>query len=252
MFKGLFGLMVWFCCMGVAYADTTLLKKVDEYRTFGKNFSFDMRIMAYKNDQLTDQYKVKGYVTVEQYAKTLLYFLDPPVVKDRKMFIEDSTIWMAFPRTQNTIRLSPIQTILGEASAGDVANLSFSATYETKLVSKDTKDGITYLKMVLEPLPDKRQSAYGRVLLWVNPQTHQPVLAQFYTTPAGQQKLVKTVGYVETKPTAFGVIISKMVITNDITPDKRKTILEYLNFKRHSLPVAYFQKDYLQRFQINE
>jgi len=233
----------------VTNGDTALLKKVDDYRTFGKNFSFDMRIMALKNGQRVDEYMVKGYVVVDRYAKTMLYFYDPPMVKDRKMYIEDSTIWMAFPRTQNTIRLSPLQTILGEASAGDVANISFSATYETKSVTKETKDGTATLKLVLEPLPDKRTSAYGRVVLWVSATTHQPLLAQFYTTPAGQQKLVKTVAYVETTPTPFGMIVSKMEISNEVTDDKRRTILEYKNFKRHTLPAALFQKDYLQRFQ---
>jgi len=239
--------LVWgaVSCVG----DTALLKKVDEYRTFGKNFSFDMRITAFKNGQSVDQYMVKGYVVVDRYAKTMLYFYDPPVVKDRRMFIEDSTIWMSFPRTKNTIRLSPLQTILGEASAGDVANISFSATYETKSVSSETKDGIAALKLVLEPLPDKRSSAYGRVILWVAAANHQPLVAQFYTTPAGQQKLVKTVAYVQTTPTPFGLIVSKMDITNEISDDKRKTTLVYQNFKRHTMPAALFQKDYLQRFE---
>ncbi|NLB64584.1 MAG: outer membrane lipoprotein-sorting protein [Fibrobacter sp.] len=222
--------------------DSATLVKIDQYRALDQHISFDLRISSFKSEKKIDEYTLKGFAGMQSNGKaaSLLYFSDPQAVRGRKMLMDDLGIWVLFPRTRNVIRLSAMQVLLGEVSNGDVARLTFSTHYDAKVV-KCEEDGLC--ELLLQVKKNQEGSTYSQIKLWVNKKTLLPVKAEFYSTVGGE-KLLKTANYSQLKKISGKDILTVIDMIDGIDPQKRSR-MEYLQMKKHKLPPASFNKDYL-------
>lgn len=225
---------------------TELLKEWDNNRAI-ENFAFRMEMSSFKGDKLLDSYVISGFLQGEGLkSKTLLYFETPAVVRDRRMLMDGNVIWIQFPRTQNAVRLTPMQVLLGEAANGDVARTSFARDYDAKDAGSDTKDGKACRVLALTVKAESKGATYGSIKLWGEEATKRPVYAEFYTDSGKLMKIAKYADYQDWN----GRSLPMSVDIADAQNPERHTTMKYLKMGSRKLPDTYFRKEYLPRFSF--
>ncbi|MBP8081719.1 MAG: outer membrane lipoprotein-sorting protein [Spirochaetes bacterium] len=220
-----------------------VLRDVDS-RLYMPNMAFEMDIYSYKGSKLRDSNRIAGYSKDSVKSLVLLYFISPASIKGRKMLMEGNYIWMQMPRTKNAIRLSPMQILLGEASNGDVARTRFSIDYNAVHDGIEVIDGKKCDRLILEVKPEKKGSTYSKIILRVRADK-LPFYAEFF---AESGKMMKKVYYRSFTPYGAKMLQKKIEIFDAVNSENH-TIMEYVKIGSKNLPLSYFTKDYLDRFQ---
>lgn len=104
--------------------------------------------------------------------------------------------WLIMPASQRPLRISPLQKLLGEASTGDVATMTWGEDYTGTQSGVAEIDGLPCLR--LELLAQRRGVRYPRVVLHLAQEDHRPVQAKHYVASDQLAKLARfTLGQVD-------------------------------------------------------
>lgn len=224
-------------CCSILSEQIDILKKIDEIRAPAESFSFDLEIIVKtKNEQKISKYTVY----VNSATKSLVKFTYPAEDKGKIMLMVGNDMWMYFPTTQNPIRISPQQRLLGDVSNADAARVVYSIDYEVITSTRELINNFELLKLTLKP--KTKNAAYGEILLWVDTETYKPYKAEYYSS---FQKLLKTVQYKEYQEILGNQRPTLLEIYSEFSKDKI-TLMKYSNFKLETLPDKYFRKEYLK------
>jgi hypothetical protein len=136
-----------------------------------------------------------------------------------------------------------VQKLLGDASTGDVASLTWAEDYDGKLEGEEVVDGISCLK--LDIVGQRKGVSYPRIVLYLAKSGHYPVLAELYVA---SDKLAKLASF------KMGVMDGRRVVTTMILTDRiqkeRRTELRYLARTRKALPDEYYNPAFLVRAEV--
>jgi outer membrane lipoprotein-sorting protein len=194
--------------------------------------------------------------TLASYARTLeaggqfaslLRFVQPARDAGKVMLKNGADLWFYDPGTKASVRISPQQRLIGQASNGDVLTVNFARDYKATSGGEETiTDGERKprraLKLQLTPAtPD---ATYGGIELWVDATTSAPIRARF---SAESGRLLKTAFYRRFQPQLGADRPTEMVIIDGLDPQS-VTIVRMSDYAHRNVPVAWFQKDYLPRF----
>lgn len=215
-----------------------ILEAVDNVRAPGPSFTFDLKLTYSRPRRAAVVQKFD--VAVKEATKSLVKFLSPEDVRGRAMLMVGQNIWMYVPSVNQPIRVSGQQRLLGPVSNADVARVIYSYDYSAKLVGSEKVGPVASDK--LELTPKTNNAAYGRILLWADMLTHQPVQAQFYATTG---KLLKTAYYKDYQP-SLGKERPMRVEIRDEIRDGELSRLEYSNLRIANTPDSYFTKENLR------
>jgi outer membrane lipoprotein-sorting protein len=232
------GALFWSGTSAYAQSASAILKAVDEIRAPGPDFTFDLTL-TYKPGGKAPIVQ-KFSLAVKDAVKSLARFTDPVDTRGRVLLMVGQDLWMYLPTTSQPVRISAQQRLLGQVSNGDVARVAFSYDYTARVSGQEKLDDHIYTQ--LELTPKTRDAAYGRILLWVDPETYRPYQGQFY---AFTGKLVKTAIY-----KGYSRVLGKerpMLI--EVRDELRKgevSIMEYSNMRIAHTPDSSFRKDNLR------
>jgi outer membrane lipoprotein-sorting protein len=177
---------------------------------------------------------------VKEATKSLARFIAPEEVRGRVLLMVGQYTWMYMPTVNQPIRISAQQRLLGAVSNADVARIIFSYDYQAKLLGTETVETVSCHK--LELTPKTPEAAYGKVVLWADTRTNQPVQAQFY---AGTGKLLKTAFY-----KGYQLVLGKerpmLVEIRDEIREGEVSRLDYSNLRIANTPDSYFTKENLR------
>lgn len=231
-------LAVWSTAVCSAAPPEEILRAVDNIRAPGPSFTFDLKLTYVRPRRAAMVQKFD--VAVKEGTKSLVRFTAPEDVRGRVMLMVGQYMWMYMPTVNQPIRISAQQRLLGPVSNADVARVVYSYDYEAKLLGTETVAPVTCNK--LELTPKTADAAYGRIVLWANVRTNQPVQAQFY---AATGKLLKT-AYYKGYQTTLGSERPMLVEIRDEIRDGELSRLEYANFRIANTPDSYFTKENLR------
>lgn len=215
-----------------------ILQKVDSYRKYTSSFTLNVKISDYKNNKLKDEAEFKGYFVGNE--KSLLICTKGKNI-GMKVLMKGDNMWVNLMSSKRALRITPMQRLMGQASNGDVAKVSFSQDYSGEILNK--QDNL--IKLLLKA---KRKGAtYQRVVLYINRKNYTPVKADFFLL---SEKQLKTAYYEK-----FKIIEGKRVITKIKIQDKIKkdsyTYMEYSNYKKKKTPSKYFNAMYLHNVDVD-
>ena len=220
------------------YADDPLeiLKKLDSYRITYEEFSLQLNLTSYRDNSILETAVFNVYIKGSDKS---LVVAQKYRTKDMKMLYADENLWVQLPGARRPVRITPIQRLMGEASNGDVAQLSFVRDYELEVLGDEKIDNVECKKLLLSA---KRSSAtYNKIILFARKNDHLPVKAEYYLVSG---KHFKT-AYFEKYFTVGGKKTLQKMTIHDVIKKGYKTTFEYLNVKEIKLPVKYFNKNYL-------
>jgi hypothetical protein len=228
-----------------------ILAASDAIRNPDQPFGLSIVLTEYRNAQQVDTNTLAIYSKVDPANgryRTLVRYVGPP--RDAgKLVLENGTeMWFYDPSSAASIRISPQQRLLGQASTGDVVSVNFASDYRvTNATPEDITDGDRTLRhcyrLNLEAaVPD---ATYHRTELWVEQATGRPVKGKFYSD---SDHLLKTTYYRRFQTELGRERPTETIIIDGLTPTW-VTVMRYSDYTWHDIPDSWLQRDYLPRFR---
>jgi Outer membrane lipoprotein-sorting protein len=241
-----------FAPMVKANADAqAVLLASDAIRNPQQAFRVTVTLTEFERGQQVDTSTLQSYArSLEasgQFA-TLLRFVQPARDVGKLMLKSGVDLWFYDPSTKASVRVSPQQRLMGQASNGDVVTVNFARDYTAALVAEEsTTDGERKprkaLKLLLTAANDG--AAYGSIELWVDADSSAPIKARFLSESG---RLLKTAFYRRFQRQLGAERPTETVIIDGLTPTS-VTIVRFSDYAARNIPISWFQRDYLPRFQ---
>jgi len=219
----------------------TLLKAADKFRMSADNLQVETQINVVNADGTPD--KERRYTVFAQAGRQSLVLMQSPAEKGQKVLMLGDDFWLLMPGSQRPLRITPMQKLLGDASTGDVATLSWANDYNAKLVGEEPcAPSAKPLCQHLSLSATAKGVTYQRIELWIGKTHHEPVRADLYVL---SDKLAKQATFVVDKPTAPSMV-TEMVLTDQVSNHKT-THVRYLSRKARQVPPEWLNPMFLVR-----
>src|SRR5574343_1302408 len=112
----------------------TILKKTDAFRQADSSAQIETLVQTYKHGEPD---KEKRYqVLIRPGGKSLILFRSPGEV-GQKVLMSGDDFWMLLPGSARPMRITPLQKLLGDASTGDIATMSWAEDYGGSLIGEE-------------------------------------------------------------------------------------------------------------------
>jgi hypothetical protein len=228
-----------------------ILAASDAVRNPAQPFGLSIALTEYRNAKESDSNTLAIYSKLDAdngRYRTLVSYASPP--RDAgKLVLENGTeMWFYDPSSEASIRISPQQRLLGQASTGDVVTVNFAHDYHAQsAASEDITDGDRTLRhcyklTLAQAVPD---ATYHRIELWVEQSSSRPVKGKFYSD---SDRLLKTAYYRGFRSELGLERPTEIVIIDGLTPSW-VTVMRYSNYAWRDIPDSWMQRDYLPRFR---
>src|SRR5450755_1776941 len=217
-----------------------LLKAADRYRVSSENMQVDTQIRVFNTDGTPD--KERRYVVYAQAKHQSLVLMQSPAEKGQKVLMLGDDYWLLMPGSQRPLRITPMQKLLGDASTGDIATMTWAEDYTGTVAGEEPCGTPAQACLHLSLQAARKGVTYQRIELWIGKARHEPINADLYVQ---SDKLAKRARFVMDKPTA-PTTVTEMLLSDQLT-NKKETQVRYLGRKEHVVPEAWLNPMFLAR-----
>lgn len=226
-----------------------IVEHTDQIRNPSGAFRFDAQITEFRSGIARDTMWVAIHSKPDESGgqfRSLVEIHQP--VRDRGKLVlrNGNSLWFYDPFAKNSVRISPQQRLLGQASNGDVMTTNFAKDYQSKLIAKEkvkSADKIVHDCFRLEMIATNSEVSYPRIEYWVDSDSFRPIKGRFY---AESGRLLKTAYYRQFK-SILGEHRPTEVIIIDGVDRKKVTRMKFSQYAYENIPELWFQRDYLPR-----
>ena len=220
-----------------------LLEDADRYRTGADNLQVETEVTVLNRDGSLD--KERKYTVFAQAGRKSLVLMRSPAEAGQKVLMIGDDSWLLLPVSQRPLRITAAQKLLGDASVGDIATLSWAEDYRGQLVGEERCEGVSgdaraCLHLSLQAA--RKGVSYQRIELWIGKARHEPVRADLYVQ---SEKLAKQARFVVDKPAA-PTRVDQMVLLDQLGNHK-ETHVRYLSRQARTVPEAWLNPMFLVR-----
>lgn len=226
---------------------------VDAVRNPGQPFSATTTITEYVGGKPRDQDVLVVYSKTDPASgqfRNVVRYLQPPRDAGKAVLLDGASLWFYDPASKASVRISPQQRLLGQASIADVLTVNLVLDYEPTLLGTDDildadRHPCSCWHLDLKASSDR--ASYNRVELWVEPGTNRPLRGKFY---ADSGRLLKTLYYRDFQPT-LGAVRPLEAIVIDAVDTTLVTGITFADYRFREIPEAWFQREYLPRLRAD-
>lgn len=228
-----------------------LVAASDAIRNPAVPFSLSVQLVEYTQGRQTDSNSLQVWSRAEPGSgqfRSLVRFTAPARDVNKLMLKSGNDLWFFDPSSKASVRISPQQRLLGQASNGDVVTVNFAQGYEARLDGEeDVRDGDRQMRRahkltLTAAAPDL---TYHGVEMWIEAGTQRPLKARFFSETG---RLLKTAFYRGYRQELGAVRPTEIVIIDGVNP-QLVTVMRYAEFTARDIPESWFQRDFLPRFQ---
>ena len=225
---------------GSVHADEVaqLLKAADAYRTGQDNLQVETQVSVLNRDGSPD--KERRYTVFAQAEHKSLVLMRSPAEAGQKVLMLGDDFWLLMPGSQRPLRITPSQKLLGDASTGDIATMSWSEDYAGTVVGEDKCGEQSCVHLSLNAT--RKGVSYQRIELWLGKARHEPIKADLYVQ---SDKLAKQARFVFDKPAA-PAMVTEMVLLDQLSNHK-ETRVRYVSRNAKAVPEAWLNPMFLAR-----
>ena len=215
----------------------SMVKEADAYRLAIDAGRVETEIRSFKAGQLD---KTRNYTVYLKPGHRSLVLFKSPAERGQKLLMQGDDFWLMLPSSQRPLRITPMQKLLGEASTGDIATMTWGEDYEAASLGEETVAGQPCIK--LELTATRKGVSYPRVVAWLAKKGHAPVQAELYVA---SDKLAKVASF------ALGDVDGRRQVTTMTLTDhlqkERSTEIHYLARTPKTLGDEWFNPAFLVR-----
>jgi hypothetical protein len=224
---------------------SALLKAADKFRMSADNLQVETQINVINADGTPD--KERRYKVFAQAGRKSLVLMQSPAEKGQKVLMLGDDFWLLMPESQRPLRITPMQKLLGDASTGDIATMSWAEDYSGTLVGEErcettTANATTVPCLHLSLTALRKGVTYQRIELWLGKARSEPLKADLYVL---SEKLAKQATFVLDKPNA-PTMVTEMVLADQVSNHKT-THVRYLSRKERKVPAEWLNPMFLVR-----
>jgi outer membrane lipoprotein-sorting protein len=244
----------------MALADTTpsaadLVAAADKIRNPQRPFRMSLELVEYQRGQAHDTVHLAVHSKIDpntrQY-RNLVRYEAPPRDAGKLVLFDASSMWFYDPASKASIRISPQQRLVGQASDGDVLTVNLAHDYSARLVGEesildaDRQARSTWHLDLTAGTSDAGASdaTYSRLETWIEKATYRPIKTKFYSDSGRLLKLA----YYRRYESALGAPRPMEIIIVDAVDSHLVTKITYSDFRDEQVQDSWFQRDYLPRF----
>jgi hypothetical protein len=217
-----------------------MLKTADGFRLASGEAEVQTQIRLLKNGELD---KERLYKVLLKPQRRSLVISESAVEKGQKVLMLADDFWIILPSSQRPVRITPAQKLLGEASAGDIANLTWSEDYDGNVIGEAERDGRSCVQLDL--LAQHKGSTYKRIVLFVARANGEPVAAQLYVA---SDKLAKEASFEMGELHGRRQVVTMRLI--DRIQTNRVTEIRYLDQQARPVAEEVFNPMYLTHNEL--
>ena len=228
---------------------SSLVETIDRIRTPARPFSSTATLTEYDNGKPKARLVLRVSIKIDpksgQY-RNLIEYVEPARDTGKVLLVSGGNYWFYDPAARSSIRISPQQRLLGQASVADVLSVNLSRDYSARLTGTETITDSEKRSRICTTLDLKAvtpQAAYSRIEYWIESGTGQPTKAKFYSDSG---RLLKTVYYRAFYTFAGQNRPGEALVLDGVRP----SLVTKVNFGRptfRDIPEVWFQRDYLPR-----
>lgn len=214
----------------------TLLKATDHWRLSNDNMQVETEVQVFNKDGSPD--KERRYTVFSQTGHRSLVLMRSPAEAGQKVLMLGDDFWLLMPGTQRPLRITPMQKLLGDASTGDIATMSWADDYGGTLAGEERCGAQVCQHLSLQAL--RKGVSYQRIELWIGKQRHEPVKADLFVQ---SDKLAKQAEFVlDSAHTG----VAEMVLQDQLSSHKA-THVRYVSRQNRTVPEAWLNPMFLAR-----
>jgi hypothetical protein len=217
-----------------------LLVAADRWRTGADNLVVETEVQLMARDGSLE--KERRYTVFVQAGHKSLVLMRSPAESGQKMLMLGDDYWLLLPGSQRPMRITATQKLLGDASTGDIATMSWADDYTGNLVGDEVCEGNKPCQH-LSLQAARKGLSYQRIELWLGKAKHEPIRAELYVQ---SDKLAKLASF-----TIERGQVGAMVLTDRLASQK-ETRVRYVSRQNRQLPEAWLNPMFLARNPVLE
>ncbi|HRD96784.1 MAG TPA: outer membrane lipoprotein-sorting protein [Rubrivivax sp.] len=218
----------------------SLLKAADRTRMGADNLQVETQVTITHADGTPD--KERRYRVFAQAEHRSLVLMQSPAEQGQKVLMLGDDFWLLMPGSQRAMRITPMQKLLGDASIGDIATLSWADDYTGTLAGEEPCGEPAQACLRLNLQASRKGVSYQRIELWLGKARHEPVKADLYVL---SDKLAKRARFVMDAASAVPQV-AEMQLQDELS-SRKLTRVRYLSRKPHTVPAAWLNPMFLAR-----
>jgi len=228
-----------------------ILAASDAVRNPDYPFGLTNTLIEYRNGKQTDTSTLGIYSKADPangQFRSLIRYIAPARDANKLILYSGKDLWFYDPASKASIRMSPQQRLLGQASNGDVVTVNLAKDYQaTSADEEDIQDGDhknrhCYKLMMQASTPD---ATYHHIDMWIEVGSNHPVKARFYTDSG---KLLKS-AYYRKYEKQLGIDRPTETVIIDGLDSTWVTVMRYSDLVKRDVPDLWLQREYLPRFK---
>jgi len=240
-----------------AYAETKLsgqdiVAAADKVRNPGQPFRVSNTLVEYVGGKPRDRVVLVVFAKEDKQThqfSNIVRYTDPPRDVGKMVLMNGSNMWFYDPSSKVSVRISPQQRLMGQASDGDVVMANLAKDYTAKLDGEETlqdadrKDRVCWHLDLSAAAAD---AVYSRIEYWVEKGTYLPVKGKYYSDSG---RLLKIAYFHKIAEQLGGKRPSETIII-DAVDQNLVTTMSNSDMRAQEVPDAWFQREYLPRVKI--
>lgn len=234
-----------------AQSASQILEANDRLRNPQQPFRSNIKITDYIGGKVNEAMAITVFSKPRRedgQFRSIVHIDAPEKDAGKVMLRNGKDLYFYDPDAANTVRVSPQQRLMGQASNGDVMTTNFARDYSATLAGEETVEDARKQKRACYALKMRASNAgavYKAVDYWIDKESMQPVKGRFYS---GSGKLLK-IAFYDGFRQALGATRATKVSIIDGMNSKRVSVMQFSNFADANLPDEWFQQSYLPKFR---
>lgn len=229
----------------------TLLRQADAYRRPSSSVKVEVDVEQYRQGVLD---KERKYTIYSKPGRRSLVLMKSPAEVGQKVLMLGDQFWLLMPDSQRPLRITANQKLLGEASTGDLAEMTWSEDYQGTVAGEtecpqppagltdQLAPGRTRSCLHLDLVAARPGVTYARLDLYLEKASKLPIKADLFVASG---KRAKEAWYVDKRADSQQRIMA-MVLLDDIQT-ARHTVVQYRSIVAQDSPNEFFNPAALVR-----
>ncbi len=232
-----------------------IIVRSDAVRNPDLPFRLNLRLTEYADGSVRNEIILRVYSKIDRASgqfKNLVRYTEPPRDRGKEVLMNGTTMWFYDPASKSSIRISPQQRLVGQASEGDVLTVNLAKDYTAGYVGQgdgetlDDADRVSRKCWHLELMPNNESAVYGKVEYWVEKGTCRPVKGKFYTDSG---RLLK-IAYYHRYQEELGTMRPTEIILIDAVNTNLVTTINSSGYQAVEIPDGWYQPAFLPHLKV--
>jgi hypothetical protein len=224
----------------------------DRVRNPGKPFRLTETLVEYVNGKARDRVVLTVFAREDRATRqftNLVRYAEPPRDVGKTVLLNGSNMWFYDPASKASVRISPQQRLLGQASDGDVVTVNYARDYTPQLLGEETLQDADRKERPAWHLDMKAatpEAIYSRVEFWIERDSFRPIKGKYYSDSG---RLLK-IAYFHKYEDQLGGVRPTETIIIDAVDTNLVTTMTSTDYRFQEIPDTWFQRDYLPRLNV--